>query len=116
MTSIKKLVCSFFAATILMTIWAVKPSFAGGPLAFGSNGQPIRWIRTEFKGGPLNSTSVDAQGRVIYHVDTGPLGSLSNAEATALVDRIFKLYNDIPTSSIKFVNGGSVLNPNTKQP
>src|SRR5262249_29177713 len=37
-------------------------------------------------------------------------------QATALVDRIFKLYTDIPTASIEFLNAGQIMNPNTGGP
>ena len=64
-------------------------------------------------GGPLNTQTVDNQGRVLYRVDSGPLGPLSNEEATALADRIFRQYTDIPTASIEYVNAGRILNPST---
>lgn len=81
---------------------------AGGPLLV-ENGQPVRWAS-----GPVTgqfSQTVDAQGRVLYRVDSGTLGPLSNAQAVALVDRIFGLYNGIPTASLKFVNAGAIHNP-----
>jgi len=86
----------------------------GGPFIINaSSGLPVRWSRTPVRGGPLNSQTVDEQGRVIYHVDSGPLGPLTNAEAVAMVDRIFNQYNSIATSTIRFVNGGKIRNPNT---
>ncbi|MEW6734983.1 MAG: hypothetical protein AB1489_27075, partial [Acidobacteriota bacterium] len=111
MRKIKTIYCFVFAA-LLMTLMGIgQPSYAGGPLFVSSNGQPVRWPRREVIGGPLNTRTVDAQGRVIYRVDSGPLGPISNNEAVRLVDRIFRLYNDIPTSTIEFVNGGPILNP-----
>ena len=64
---------------------------AGGPLLLSSDGTPIRWPRVLTRGGPLNSQTVDDNGTVLYRVDSGRLGPLSNAEATGLVDRIFGL-------------------------
>jgi hypothetical protein len=116
MKSMRKIIFSIFAVLMLLMIWAVEPSYAGGPLFSGTNGKPIRWSKSEIKGGPLNSTTVDSQGRIVYRVDQGPLGPLSNEEAVRLVDRIFKLYTDIPTSSIEFVNGGSIKDPRNGQP
>ena len=84
---------------------------AGGPLLVAGN-RPVLWNRTAITGPPpLNAQTVDAQGRVLYRVDSGPLGSLTNAQAVALVDRIFGLYNDVPTASIEFVNAGPIRNP-----
>src|SRR6185503_4040719 len=88
---------------------------AGGPL-FVSNGQPTRWPRTVVQGGPLNLKTVDESGRVLYRVDSGPLGTLSNTRAVGLVDRIFRLYSEIPTANIDFVNAGPILDPGTGMP
>lgn len=86
---------------------------AGGPLLV-QNGVPVRWAHGPVTGpAPLNSQTVDSQGRVLYHVDSGPLGPLSNAQAVELVDRIFGLYNGISTASQKFVNAGPIRDPNT---
>lgn len=90
-------------------------AFAGGPL-LTRNTSPVRWTRSAASGGNLNSQTVDALGRVLYHVDSGPLGPLSNAEAVKIVDRIFNLYTDVPTASIEFVNAGPILDPNTGSP
>jgi hypothetical protein len=98
----------------VMTIvasWA----YAGGPLLV-TNGQPVRWPRHEVRGGPLNTQTVDASGHVLYRVDTGTLGTLTNEQATEFVDRIFGLYSNIPTADIKFVNAGPILDPSTGQP
>jgi hypothetical protein len=98
----------FIAASALVAPW----TYAGGPLAI-VDGQPVRWSRTEVLGGTLNSATVDASGRVLYHVDTGKLGSLTEAQATALVDRIFKEYTDIPTNqpvNVDGSNAGAFLN------
>ena len=88
---------------------------AGGPLAL-VDGRPVRWARGEVRGGPLNSTTVDAAGRVLYHVDTGKLGTLSEEQAVAFVNRIFQQYTDIPTATIEFANAGSIIDPTNNQP
>jgi hypothetical protein len=88
---------------------------AGGPL-FVANGQPTRWPRSLVQGGPLNLKTVDESGRVLYRVDSGPLGPLSNTRAVGLVDRIFRLYSEIPTANIDFVNAGPILDPATGNP
>ena len=90
-------------------------AYAGGPLVM-VNGSPVRWARNEVRGGALNSQTVDASGRVLYRVDSGKLGTLSEEEATILVDRIFKSYTDIPTANIEFVNAGRILDPGTRNP
>jgi hypothetical protein len=91
-------------------------TFAGGPLYLGPNGQPVLWPRTAVQGGALSSQTVDDQGRVLYHVDIGPLGSLSNEKAVSLIDRIFNLYSAIPTSTLKFANAGPIKDPSTGLP
>lgn len=100
---------------VAILVVAVPLARAGGPLLV-LNGQATKWPNTEVRGGPLNSATVDAQGRVQYRVDSGPLGPLTNEQATAFVDRIFDLYTDIPTASIEFVNAGRILHPATTQP
>ncbi|MCS6884772.1 MAG: hypothetical protein RMM17_03565 [Acidobacteriota bacterium] len=102
-------------ALLVIVLCFVFECFAGGPLLVTASG-PVRWARREISGGPLKTTTVDAQARVVYRVDSGPLGPLSNAQAVKLVDRIFKLYNDIPTCTLEFVNGGSILDPATGRP
>ena len=88
---------------------------AGGPLVV-VNGHAARWPRAEVRGGPLNTQTVDASGQVLYRVDSGPLGTLSNKQASALVDRIFGLYSNIPTADIHFANAGPILDPTTGNP
>src|SRR5262249_53370819 len=90
-------------------------SYAGGPL-FVINGRPLTWQRTEVRGGPLNTQTVDANGVVQYRVDSGPLGPLSNDQAVAMADRIFGLYNGISTSTIRFHNAGPILDPAAGSP
>lgn len=90
---------------------------AGGPNSINEEtGRPVLWARSEVRGGALNSRTVDADGRVLYRVDSGPLGTIPNAEAVALADHIFGLYSNIPGSTLDFVNAGPILDPATGQP
>jgi hypothetical protein len=77
----------------------------------------VLWAGRTITGGPLGSTtvSVDAAGKrtVFYHVDSGPLGPLSNEYATHLVDRIFGEYTAVPTADIDFLNAGRIRDPRT---
>ena len=116
MKKLNKRVVSFaFLVTAILSLLATA-AFAGGPLFLGDNNQPVLWPRFLTQGGPLNSQTVDAQGRVLYHVDLGALGSISHEKAVALIDRIFSEYSNIPTSTLRFANAGPILDPNTGQP
>src|SRR5262245_586190 len=109
-----RLVLSILFASVVLVAVAYSAR-AGGPLLV-NNGQPTRWPRTLVQGGPLNLKTVDENGRVLYRVDSGPLGSLSNERAVALVDRIFREYSEIPSASIEFVNAGPIKDPTTGNP
>ena len=108
-----------FATATAMIAAASWYAEAGGPL-FVLNNTPILWANRVVTGGPLNSSTVtiDGQGRrnVIYHVDGGTLGPLSNTQAVRFTDRIFGEFSNIPTSAIRFVNGGQIRDPETGQP
>src|SRR5262249_6979514 len=106
----RRLLCG--ALAIVAIAAAASWSYAGGPL-FVIDGRPLTWQKTEVRGGPLNTQTVDANGVVQYRVDSGPLGPLSNDQAVALADRIFGLYNGISTSTIRFHNAGPILDPAT---
>jgi hypothetical protein len=74
--------------------------------------------RTGSTGGPLINDRHDRRaGRrnVIYHVDL-TLGPLSNAQGVRFTDRIFGEFSNVPTSAIRFVNGGPIRDPDTGQP
>jgi hypothetical protein len=114
---------SYFKARIVFSLvllsafiaLASTGAFAGGPLLLGPNGQPVLWPRRVIQGGALNSQTVDDQGRVLYHVDSGPLGPISHDRAVALIDRIFNLYSNVPNSTLKFANAGPIKDPTTGQ-
>lgn len=105
-----------FTLLFMLVAGIFEASYAGGPLFVASNGKPVTWAKVETKGGALSSTTVNAQGQVLYRVDGGTLGSIPNPEAVKLVDRIFKLYTDIPTSTIEFVNAGQIKSPGSNAP
>ncbi len=75
--------------------------FAGGPkhvagatyFSPGVMGQPVHW----------------ANGQVRYSVDQGPLSAtVTNQQATAMVDAAAALWNAIPTAGVALVNQGSL--------
>jgi len=102
--------------------------YAGGPLVavVGANGQlqAVVWPQPNnggaallpLNGGKLHLPDVLADGQVVYRVDQGPLGPLSNEQAVQIVDHIFGQYNAIPTSTLRTTDGGPILNPNNGQP
>jgi hypothetical protein len=109
----KRMIISLAVLATAVTVISMDAR-AGGPLYInGNTGQAIRWARNEVRGGRLNSQTVDSAGRVMYHVDLGDLGPLSNAQATALTDRIFGEYTAIPGASIEYVNAGRIIDPDT---
>ena len=88
----------FIAATILV---APLMAVAGGPkYVAGTNyfdpgvvGQPVHW----------------AGGQVNYYVDQGPLnGSVTNEQATAMVDAAAALWSAVPTAGVKLTNKGTL--------
>ncbi|HWX41003.1 MAG TPA: PPC domain-containing protein [Blastocatellia bacterium] len=101
------------AVAVAALAFTFEKADAGGPLILSPNNSAVTWPRGVVQGGPLKSQTVDQTGTVIYHVDSGPLGPMSNQDASAVVDRIFGLYNAIPTSTIRFRNGGPILDPAT---
>ena len=66
---------------------------AGGYLAFDTTGVPVGW-----------STA----GPVAYHTDQGGLGTLSQAEAVALVAELFGVWQAVPTAAIQYARAGTL--------
>ena len=110
-----RLIFSFTALVAFVAAVATSTQ-AGGPLLLGNNGQPVLWPRRAIQGGPLGSRTVDESGNVLYRVDQGGLGPIPNDRAVRFIDRIFNLYSSIPTSTLKFVNAGPIIDPTTRQP
>ena len=84
-----------------ISLLAPMAAFAGGPkYVAGTNyfnpgvvGQPVHW----------------AGGQVNYYVDQGPLnGSVTNAQATAMVDAAAALWSAVPTAGVTLANKGTL--------
>ena len=85
-----------FASLLLLAPAAVQaggPKYVAGVSFFNSGvlGQPVHW----------------AGGQVNYYVDQGPLnGSISNQQATAMVDAAAALWSAVPTAGVKLTDRG----------
>jgi len=119
-TAVRMRVALVTCAACAVAVLVAPITRAGGPLLIGFDGKPVKWASTEVRGGPLNSQTVglDANGvrQIFYHVDSGTLGTISESKARSLVDRIFKIYTDIPTADIDFINAGPIVDPATGSP
>ncbi|MDW8256528.1 MAG: DVUA0089 family protein [Acidobacteriota bacterium] len=65
--------------------------WAGGPIAFTRGGLPFRWNPTR---------------PITYTLDQGSLGSLSHADAAALVRAAFETWASVPTARLRFQMAG----------
>ncbi len=76
-------------------------AFGGGPLVvggtFGVAGQPFVWDLSSFP-----------NGKIPYRTDGGGLGNLSNAQANALVQSMFQVWEDVPTSRVAYARAGQI--------
>ncbi len=77
------------------------PLFVGGP-SFGTEGQVITW---------------DVSSPIPYRIDGGPLSRnpsgidvLSNATGVTRVQGMFLNWENVPTSNVRFLNAGAILN------
>ena len=91
--------CGFFIS--LAFIFLAPVLFAGGPKHVagstyfnpGVMGQPVHW----------------ANGQIRYYVDQGPLSaSVTNQQATAMVDAAAALWNAVPTAGVSLIDQGSL--------
>lgn len=89
------------AAGLLALLFAPATALAGGPKYVAGVsyfdpavvGQPVHW----------------AHGQVNYFVDQGPLSaSVSNQQATAMVDAAAALWNSVPTAGVALTNKGTL--------
>ena len=88
------------AASCALTAVCAGTAFAGGPkyvagISYfnpGVVGQPVIW-----PGGQLH-----------YYVDQGPLGPLSNAQATQMVDAAAALWSAVPTAAVNLADAGNL--------
>src|SRR2546426_4858647 len=93
---------------LIATLLFASQSYSGGPLSVrpAFNGVPDRWnLTVSIQGAPV--------GVVPYRVDLGNLGLLTNAQAVALTDSFFQAYENIPTTTIRFLNQGPILSLGT---
>ena len=74
--------------------WAGGPKYVAGVSYFnpGVLGQPVVW----------------PGGQVRYFVDQGPLGSLSNAQAVAMVDASAAVWNSVSTAAVSLADAGTL--------
>lgn len=87
------LVCAFLLAFAPAAALAGGPKYIAGTTFFnpGVLGQPVHW----------------AGGQVNYYVDQGPLSaSVTNQQATAMVDAAAALWSAIPTAGVTLTNKG----------
>ncbi|MGH9867425.1 MAG: hypothetical protein ACREAA_04570 [Candidatus Polarisedimenticolia bacterium] len=82
------------AAAVLMTVGAVSPSIAGGPLYIKdpASGTPYVW--------PAGTTPI--------YLDLGPLGPLSNEQAGAMVAFAAQQWTGVATASLEAAIAGDV--------
>jgi len=77
------------------------PLFAGGPKYIAGS----TYFQSSVMGTPLHW----ANGQVRYYVDQGPLSAtVSNQQATALVDAAAALWSTVPTAGINLTDAGSL--------
>ncbi|HEV2324188.1 MAG TPA: IPT/TIG domain-containing protein [Terracidiphilus sp.] len=90
---------AFARAAVILLAFEPVATFAGGPKYiagvsyFNSSvlGQPVRW----------------ANGQVNYYVDQGPLNaSVTNQQATAMVDAAAALWSAVPTAGVTLTDKG----------
>jgi hypothetical protein len=84
---------SVLAVSLLFSSEAIVPASAGGPFRVTAEGKPVRW---------------DASRPVAYRVDAGPLGNRSHAEAVAMVRQGFRIWEEVPTATLRFQFAGEL--------
>ena len=88
----KKRFPAVLAAALISMLGLSTSAFAGGPLANCGTDQPYKW--------PNNGQNIP------FNPDQGDLGPLTNAEAVALTDAAFQVWEDVPTSAASYTNAG----------
>ena len=89
-----------FAGSLFLSFFLVMPVMAGGP-------KYVAGV-TYFDPGVLGQPVVWAGGRVNYFVDQGALGTLTNAQAKAMVDTAAAVWNVVPTAAVLLTDAGSL--------
>ncbi|MDH3815101.1 MAG: hypothetical protein OEV48_11480 [Acidobacteriota bacterium] len=77
--------------TIAISLFALSPAFAGGPLANCNSGQPYLW---------------DTAGPIFFNPDMGPLGPLTNLQAVAAVQQSFDVWGAVASATVTYADGG----------
>ena len=101
--SISRLQQLGFAATstIVLALLTAVPAFAGGPKYIAGS--------SYFNAGVMGQPAHWAQGQIGYYVDQGPLsGSVTNQQATAMVDAAAALWSAVPTAGVTLADKGSL--------
>jgi hypothetical protein len=82
------------ALSCSITANAGGPKFVAGVSYFNPAvlGQPVSW----------------SGGQMHYYVDQGPLGTLSNAQAVAMVDAAAAIWSAVPTAAVKLTDEGNL--------
>ncbi|MGE0405569.1 MAG: hypothetical protein AB7O65_04650, partial [Candidatus Korobacteraceae bacterium] len=77
------------------TVWASGPIIVGGP-QLGRDGEPFRW----------NPAAMPIR----YRVDAGPMSAtLNNSAGRTLVQRMFQVWQNVPTASISYNYDSPIL-------
>jgi len=77
---------------LLLAAVLTAPAFAGGPLAVCNSGQPYLW--------PAGGSAIP------FNPDQGDLGPVNAVDAVQLVADAFQVWEDVPTSTVAYVNAG----------
>ena len=82
--------CWVFLCAVLLLPGSV---LAGGPILFDeATGTPLPWL----------------EDHAVFHLETGALGALSNAEAVQIVREMFQVWADVPTARLTVQAGESL--------
>jgi len=81
-------------AALAAPLFIAAPAYASGPLANCSDGVPYLWAN-----GGANIT---------WNPDQGELGNLTKAQADAFVGNSFSTWQNVPSSTISFVQGANL--------
>ena len=92
--TLKKVVCVLLSFTLMIGFLKFNsPVQAGTSLAITPSGRAVAWR---------------AGTTITYHVDQGPLGTLNNAQAGALVDELFGVWQNVSSANLSTQRGGSL--------
>lgn len=90
----QRAVCVLLLVALLLgCLKFTQPVQAGTALAITPSGNAVTWR---------------AGTTITYHVDQGSLGTLSNAQAVALVDELFGLWRNVSSASLSLQNAGAL--------